>query len=89
MLLFGVYTHLLVAMAVDNTKILNFTCLNDENYSLWVVDGKMADEVEAAGLDISANLNLYAAEAKEWHEQIVNDFAIEHDVQENCTALIR
>jgi hypothetical protein len=24
-------------MAVDNTEILNFTWLNDENYSLWVV----------------------------------------------------
>jgi hypothetical protein len=37
LLLSGVYTHLLVTMAVDNTQILNFTCLNDENYSLWVV----------------------------------------------------
>ena len=24
-------------MAVDDTEILKFTCLNDENYSLWVV----------------------------------------------------
>jgi hypothetical protein len=24
-------------MAVDDTEILNFTLLNDENYSLWVV----------------------------------------------------
>jgi hypothetical protein len=27
----------LVTMAVDDTEILNFTWLNDENYSLWVV----------------------------------------------------
>jgi hypothetical protein len=33
----SVYTHLLVAMSVDDTKILNFTCLNDDNYSVWVV----------------------------------------------------
>jgi len=24
-------------MAIDNTEILNFTWLDDENYSLWVV----------------------------------------------------
>ena len=37
LLLLSVYTHLLVTMIVDDTEILNFTCLNDENYSLWVV----------------------------------------------------
>ena len=37
MLLFGVYIHLLVTMAVNDTHILNFTCLNDENHSQWVV----------------------------------------------------
>jgi hypothetical protein len=37
LLLSGVYAHLLVTMAVDNTQIMNFTCFNDENYSLWVV----------------------------------------------------
>jgi hypothetical protein len=37
LLLFSIYTHLLVTIAVDDTEILNFTCLNDENYSLWVI----------------------------------------------------
>jgi hypothetical protein len=35
-----------------------------------------------------ANLNSYPAEAQQWHEKIVNNFAVQHDVQENCTALI-
>ena len=33
----SVYTHLLVVMTVDATKILKFTCFNNENYSLWVI----------------------------------------------------
>jgi hypothetical protein len=37
LLLLSVYTHLLVAMVVDDTEIMNFTCLNDDNCSLWVV----------------------------------------------------
>jgi hypothetical protein len=44
---------------------------------------------ELAWKFFSTHLHLYPAEAQEWHEEIVNDFAIEHDMQENCTALIQ
>jgi hypothetical protein len=44
---------------------------------------------ESAWTWFSNHLSAYPADAKKWHEEIINDFAIKHDVQEGCTALIR